>query len=63
MMGRCLSTKKRGGKREGAGRKRRDTQPVQVRLRPATIERIRKEAEVRGCSLGEVIEQYFNSEV
>ncbi len=49
----------RGGRREGAGRKCKDTEAIQVRLNPNTIARIRTEAEERGCTLGEVIEQYI----
>lgn len=49
----------RGGRREGAGRKCKDTEAISVRLSPETIARIRAEAEERGCTLGEVVEQYI----
>ncbi|MBO5018183.1 MAG: hypothetical protein J6C56_04900 [Alistipes sp.] len=49
----------RGGRREGAGRKSKDTEAIQVRLNPNTIARIRAEAEEQGCTLGEVVEQYI----
>ncbi len=49
----------RGGRREGAGRKCKDTEAIQVRLNPNTIARIRAEAEEQGCTLGEVVEQYI----
>lgn len=48
---------KRGGKRKGAGRKRRDTEAISVRLRPETAAKIRNEAERRGCTLDEVVER------
>lgn len=52
----------RGGKREGAGRKKRDTEAISVRLSTEVVERIRAEAKELKCSLGEIVERYIKSE-
>ena len=54
---------KRGGKREGAGRKKRDTEAISVRLSSEVVARIRAEAKESKCSLGEIVERYIKSEV
>lgn len=50
-----------GGKREGAGRKSKGNEIMQIRISPDVAKRIRREAEERGCSLGDIIEQYIPS--
>lgn len=49
-----------GGKREGAGRKSKGNEIMQIRISPDVAKRIRREAEERGCSLGDIIEQYIH---
>lgn len=49
----------RGGRIEDAGRECKDAEAIQVWLKPSTIARIIAEAEERGCTLGEVVEQYI----
>lgn len=50
---------KRGGRREGAGRKRKSTEVMYIRLKPEVAKRVRDEAQSRGCSVGDVIESYI----
>ena len=54
---------KHGGKREGAGRKSKGNEIMQIRISPDVAKRIRREAEERGCSLGDIIEYYIQSEM
>lgn len=49
----------RGSRIEDAGCECKDTEAMQVWLKPSTIARIIAEAEERGCTLGEVVEQYI----
>lgn len=50
---------KRGGRREGAGRKRKPTEVMYIRLSPDVARRVRDEAQSKGCSVGDVIEAYI----
>ena len=47
----------RGGARPGAGRKPSGRQPVSLRLRPATIAALRRQAKREGRTLSDVAEQ------
>lgn len=49
-----------GGKREGAGRKRKGNEIMQIRISPEVAEKIREESKLRGCSYGEAVEQLIN---
>lgn len=49
----------REGSIEDAECKCKDTEAIQVWLKPSTIARIIAEAEEQGCTLGEVVEQYI----
>lgn len=49
-----------GGKREGAGRKRKPTEVMYIRLTPEIAKRVKEEAKEHGCSVGDVIESYIN---
>lgn len=48
-----------GGKREGAGRKRKPTEVIYIRLTPEIAKRVKEEAKEHGCSVGDVIESYI----
>lgn len=50
---------KRGGRREGAGRKRKPTEVMYIRLSPDVARRVRDEAQSKGCSVGDIIEAYI----
>ncbi|MBQ2239589.1 MAG: hypothetical protein II322_02100 [Alistipes sp.] len=50
---------KRGGRREGAGRKRKSTEVMYIRLTPEVARRVRDEAQSKGCSVGDIIEAYI----
>ena len=49
-----------GCKREGAGRKRKPTEVMYIRLTPEIAKRVKEEAKEHGCSVGDVIESYIN---
>lgn len=49
-----------GGKREGAGRKRKPTEVMYIRLTPEIAKRVKEQAKENGCSVGDVIESYIN---
>lgn len=49
-----------GGKREGAGRKRKPTEVMYIRLTPEIAKRVKEEVKEHGCSVGDVIESYIN---
>lgn len=50
---------KRGGRREGAGRKRKPTEVMYIRLSPDVARRVRDEAQSRGSHVGDIIESYI----
>lgn len=49
-----------GGKRDGAGRKRKPTEVMYIRLTPEIAKRVKEQAKENGCSVGDVIESYIN---
>lgn len=54
-------TIKRGGKREGAGRKAKSPREVlYVRVAEGTVAKLREIAKQRGCAVSDVIEIFIN---
>lgn len=48
-----------GGKREGAGRPRKDTVAIQIRVSPEVAEQLRQTAKAEGITTGEVVTQFL----
>lgn len=49
-----------GGKREGAGRPRKDTVAIQIRVSPEVAEQLRQTAKAEGITTGEVVTQLLS---
>jgi hypothetical protein len=51
-----------GGKREGAGRPRKDTVAIQIRVSPDVAELLRQQAKAAGVTTGEVVTRICKKE-
>lgn len=57
-----MKSSTRGGARLGAGRKKKDTEAIQIRVPAEVAATIRARAKDRGCTLGQIIEEWIKSE-